>query len=116
MSITTRTRVKDLLRSEAAEDVLGEYGLFPSRAEYGLSLERLCRLYGVNVWELKADLVEALASQDEEWEVLSHHGAEDDEDDLDDDSDGEEDPYDDEDWDVDEDEEPEQDPDDPVWN
>ena len=112
MSITTRTRIRDLLFSETAEDVLGEYGIYPEHNQLGLTLEKLCQKHGVSVWEVKADLVEALADEDDDWELRADEDrdedaeedprASDDEEEEDDD-----DPYalDDEEWDEHEDDE-----------
>ena len=97
MSITTRTRVSELMEYPEALDVLSEYGIDVGRKELNWTLERLAREHGLNAWELKVDLVDALS--EDEWDDFEGDDEDEDEDgdEFDDDDGGGDDdePYDD---------------------
>ena len=92
MSITTRTRISELMEYPEALDVLSEYGIDVGRKEMSWTLERLAREHGLNAWELKVDLVDALSEDD--WDDFED-GEQDEDGDFDD---PDADPYGDEDY------------------
>ncbi len=67
MSITTRTRIAELCDYPEAMDVLSEYGVEVGTKEMTWTLERLARAHGLNAWELKVDLIDALAIEGSTW-------------------------------------------------
>jgi hypothetical protein len=89
MSITTRTRISELADYPEAIDVLSEYGIELGSKEMSWTLERLARHHGLNAWELKVDLLDALAEEGSDWG--ESFGSDDEDEDADEDEDESED-------------------------
>jgi len=80
VTIHARVRVGDLMEEHPeVDEVLENYDIEATDEVMAMTLKQLCRSEGVNYWEIKADIVEAVG-----WDGSAEYDASDDEDDEDD--------------------------------
>ena len=61
MSIHARLKIADLMEEHPeVDEVLENYGIEVSDEIMAMTLKELCREEGINYWELKSDMVEAV--------------------------------------------------------
>lgn len=102
MTIHARIRVLDLLNEHPdLDEVFENYGIEVTDTLMGMTLKQVCQDEGVNYWELKSDLIDAIGwdgsadygsdEEEEEEEEEDVGWVDDDDDDGDDSDDGDED-------------------------
>lgn len=61
MAITARSKVGDLLEEHPdLDEVFENYGIEISDELFAMTLKEVCKTEGINYWELKSDIVEAV--------------------------------------------------------
>ncbi len=100
MAIHARTRVADLIEDHPdVDEVFETYGIEVDDDVMAMTLKEVCRTEGLNYWEFKSDIVEAVG-----WDGSAEDDDEEEDDDDDDDVVRDEDGDDDDGWDGDDNE------------